>query len=105
MATVGCHGTHGSAGFSALHGVSQWAEQFGLRVGLLVGSLSASEKSKIKRYLKSGQLDIVVGTHALIQEDTSFKDLGLVIIDEQHRFGVYQRAALINMDKSNSLTY
>jgi len=79
---------------------SQWAEQFGLRVGLLVGSLSASEKSKVKRYLNSGQLDIVVGTHALIQEDTSFKDLGLVIIDEQHRFGVYQRAALINMDKS-----
>ena len=78
---------------------SQWAEQFGLRVGLLVGSLPASEKAKVKRYIKSGQLDIVVGTHALIQEDTDFKDLGLVVIDEQHRFGVYQRAALINMAK------
>jgi ATP-dependent DNA helicase RecG len=76
---------------------SQWAERFGLRVGLLVGSLPASEKEKIKRYLKSGQLDIVVGTHALIQEGTTFKDLGLVVIDEQHRFGVYQRAALIGM--------
>lgn len=78
---------------------SEWADRFGLRVGLLVGSLPASEKEKVKRYLQSGQLDIVIGTHALIQEDTAFKDLGLVVIDEQHRFGVQQRAALINMGK------
>lgn len=76
---------------------SQWGEELGLRVGLLVGSMTQTEKTRTKRYMKSGQLDIVVGTHALIQEGTHFKDLGLVVIDEQHRFGVHQRAALIGM--------
>jgi ATP-dependent DNA helicase RecG len=65
-----------------------------IRVGLLVGSLSASQKKKVREEIESGLLDIVIGTHALIEESVKFKKLGLVITDEQHRFGVRQRASL-----------
>src|SRR5947209_5340130 len=64
------------------------------RVELLVGSLKASEKKRLHRDLAAGEVHAVVGTHALIQEAVSFTKLGLVVIDEQHRFGVLQRAAL-----------
>lgn len=64
------------------------------RVGLLIGSLGQAEKEERRRQIANGELDIIVGTHALIQEGVSFKDLGLAIVDEQHRFGVAQRAAL-----------
>ncbi|MGB9879916.1 MAG: ATP-dependent DNA helicase RecG, partial [Anaerolineae bacterium] len=64
------------------------------RVGLLIGSLSPAEKEERRRQIANGELDIIVGTHALIQEGVNFKDLGLAIVDEQHRFGVTQRAAL-----------
>jgi ATP-dependent DNA helicase RecG len=64
------------------------------RVGLLTGSLSQAEKEEQRRQIATGELDIIVGTHALIQEGVDFKDLGLAIVDEQHRFGVTQRAAL-----------
>ena len=63
-------------------------------IRLLIGSLSRSEKEQIHEEIATGEADIVVGTHALIQEGVRFKDLGLAIIDEQHRFGVSQRAAL-----------
>ena len=66
----------------------------GLRVGLLTGSMKAAEKRKVKARLAAGELDLVVGTHALLSEGVAFKALGLVITDEQHRFGVAQRAAL-----------
>ena len=61
---------------------------------LLTGSLSRSDKECIHEEAATGEVDIVVGTHALIQEGVSFKNLGLAVIDEQHRFGVTQRAAL-----------
>jgi len=64
------------------------------QMGLLLGSLSQVEKEKRRRQIAAGEMDIIVGTHALIQEGVTFKDLGLAIIDEQHRFGVSQRAAL-----------
>src|SRR5437763_11997754 len=64
------------------------------RVELLVGSLKASEKKRLHRALAAGEVHAVVGTHSLIQEAVSFTKLGLVVIDEQHRFGVLQRAAL-----------
>lgn len=64
------------------------------RVGLLIGSLSQAEKEERRRQIANGEVSIVVGTHALIQEGVSFQDLGLAIVDEQHRFGVAQRAAL-----------
>ena len=66
----------------------------GLRVGRLVGSMTAKQKREVNDALALGQLDVVVGTHALIQNNVTFANLGLVITDEQHRFGVEQRSAL-----------
>ncbi len=67
---------------------------YGIRVGLLTGSMTKKQKETVYRAIKEGYIDVVVGTHALIQEGVEFKNLGLVIIDEQHRFGVRQRAEL-----------
>jgi ATP-dependent DNA helicase RecG len=67
---------------------------FPVRTCLLTGSLSEKEKSVLRDKIKGGEVDIVIGTHALIQEDVEFNNLGLVVIDEQHRFGVLQRSAL-----------
>ena len=69
-------------------------EDVGLGVTLLTGSLPAETKAKASDAIRSGQAMVVVGTHALIQESVAFRDLGLVVIDEQHRFGVDQRAQL-----------
>ncbi|HRT27078.1 MAG TPA: ATP-dependent DNA helicase RecG [Syntrophales bacterium] len=69
----------------------RWAEPLGLRIGLLTGSLSKKDRLDTLDRVASGRLDIVIGTHALIQDHVSFKGLGLVVIDEQHRFGVAQR--------------
>ncbi len=70
-----------------------------IKVCLLTGSLTKAKKQKIKEGLKNGEYDIAVGTHALLTEDTEFKNLGLVITDEQHRFGVNQRTELSNKGK------
>ena len=61
---------------------------------LLIGSMRQAEKKAVHKRLASGEIDLVVGTHALIQESISFRQLGLAVIDEQHRFGVRQRASL-----------
>lgn len=66
----------------------------GVRVGLLTGSMTAAQKKSVRRQAAQGELDVLVGTHALVQQDTVFGSLGLVVTDEQHRFGVAQRAAL-----------
>ncbi|MEG6571503.1 ATP-dependent DNA helicase RecG [[Clostridium] cellulosi] len=66
----------------------------GISVGLLTGSTPAGERKKILKMLKTRELDVIVGTHALISQNVEFQKLGLVITDEQHRFGVGQRAAL-----------
>jgi len=63
-------------------------------IRLLIGSLTPSEKEQIHEEAAAGEADIIIGTHALIQEGVEFEDLGLAIIDEQHRFGVAQRATL-----------
>ena len=65
-----------------------------IKVALLTGGVAKKEKDMIKAALISGEIDFIIGTHALIQDTVSFKNLGLVITDEQHRFGVAQRAAL-----------
>ena len=65
-----------------------------VRVALLTGSLRAREKAEVREAIAAGEVDIVVGTHALIQEGVQFHQLGLVIVDEQHRFGVQQRTSL-----------
>lgn len=66
----------------------------GLRVGLLVASLKSAAKRELQEQIGNGSIDLVIGTHALLSEKVAFKNLGLVEIDEQHRFGVQQRAAL-----------
>ena len=73
----------------------------GIRVGLLTGSMRAKEKRDVRERLALGMLDLVVGTHALISEGTAFARLGLVITDEQHRFGVNQRSALVGKGDQN----
>jgi ATP-dependent DNA helicase RecG len=69
-------------------------ENTGIKCELLVGSTKAKEKKEIKEKLRNGQIDLIIGTHAIIQDDVEFEKLGLVITDEQHRFGVKQRTGL-----------
>lgn len=80
--------------------LSELLEPAGIRVRLLTGSLKVSEKRRIYDELVTGACDLVVGTHALISDKVSFKCLALVITDEQHRFGVKQRAALSEKGKN-----
>ncbi len=75
-------------------GLSKMLSPAGINVRLLTGSTKAKEKREIKASLMEGEIDLLIGTHAIIQNDVEFKSLGLVITDEQHRFGVKQRAAL-----------
>lgn len=72
----------------------------GVDVALLTGSLTAKNKKMLKALIASGEYSVVVGTHTLIQQTTEFKNLGLVITDEQHRFGVQQRSALERKGKN-----
>lgn len=65
-----------------------------VRIELLTGSLSSSERKSVHRRLESGEIDLLIGTHALLTESVRFHSLALAVIDEQHRFGVHQRAAL-----------
>ncbi len=75
-------------------------EPVGVKVALLTGTLTAKQKREIYAKLEIGEIDLIIGTHALITDKVQFKNLGLVITDEQHRFGVKQRAAL--HDKGNN---
>ena len=70
------------------------ADAVGLRLGLLTGREKGRVREEVLAALASGEIDILIGTHALFQEGVTFKDLGLAVIDEQHRFGVHQRMAL-----------
>lgn len=74
----------------------QWLTPLGLSVGLFLGSNTKKVRTKIEKDLKNGQTHIAVGTHALIQENVEFANLGAIVIDEQHRFGVKQRTKLKN---------
>lgn len=71
-------------------------ENTGLTVGYLDGQVHGSSRKSLLKALKEGQIDILIGTHALFSKDVQFRNLGFVIIDEQHRFGVEQRASLFN---------
>ncbi|WP_248548085.1 ATP-dependent DNA helicase RecG [Paenibacillus sp. FSL H7-0690] len=77
-----------------MRSLTRMFEPFGITVGLLTGSVTGRKRKELLASLQMGMLDIVVGTHALIQEDVFFRDLGLVVTDEQHRFGVNQRGVL-----------
>ncbi|MGY0634963.1 ATP-dependent DNA helicase RecG [Luteimonas sp. A478] len=72
----------------------RWFEPLGVRVAWLAGKLPARERARTLEEVADGRAQVVVGTHALMQEGVAFRDLGLAIIDEQHRFGVHQRLAL-----------
>ncbi len=82
----------------------QWMDQVGVPVHLLVGSMSPSDQASVRDAIKSGEPGIYVGTHALIQDATQFKDLALAIVDEQHRFGVEQRGVLTQSRTPHLLT-
>lgn len=76
---------------------------FGVRVGLLVGSLKGKARQALYEQIANGEVDVVVGTHAVIQDKVSFKKLGFVVIDEQHRFGVDQRQKLLAKSGADGL--
>ncbi len=65
-----------------------------IKIGLLTSSIDKKEKEEMRRKIKEGQIDLVIGTHALLEENVEFRNLGLVVIDEQHKFGVGQRSLL-----------
>ena len=68
--------------------------KFGIKCELLIGSVTKKKKEEMLERLKNGEIDILIGTHALLEENVVFKNLGLVVTDEQHRFGVRQRGAI-----------
>jgi len=74
--------------------VSKVLSPLGIRVGLLTGSMTTSQKKQVRQLTQQGEIDFLIGTHALVSESTIFQNLDLVITDEQHRFGVEQRAKL-----------
>lgn len=76
---------------------------YGIRVGILKGSLSKGKKEKIIEDIKNGSIDVVVSTHAVLEDNVTFENIGLVITDEQHRFGVKQRAILTGKGNVDTL--
>ena len=82
----------------------QWLEPFGIKVGWMTGSLNNSDREQVLQKIYRGENQLIVGTHALFQENVIFHQLGLIVIDEQHRFGVHQRLAL-REKRNNDFTY
>ena len=82
---------------------SQLLENTGIKIALLTGALKESEKKQIRSDLSEGKTDLVIGTHALITDKTEFKNLGIAVTDEQHRFGVAQRAKLLGKGENPHL--
>ena len=82
------------------HSFKEQLNKVKITCSLLVGKMKRSDRDPILSGLDKGDISVIIGTHALIQDDVCFKDLGLVVIDEQHRFGVNQRATLL--EKGNN---
>jgi len=81
---------------------SSWLKGFNLKTVWLTSKLGGKEKKEVYDFLVNGKAQIVIGTHALFQEDVQYKSLGLIIVDEQHRFGVEQRASLRDKGQSSN---
>lgn len=84
-------------------GIQKDLAQFNIKVGYLRGGMKVKEKRELLQGIADGSIQIVIGTHAVIQDSVSFKNLGLVVIDEQHRFGVEQREKLMNTENKPHL--
>lgn len=85
--------------------ITKLFKNFGLRVELLKGKTTKKEREKILEDLKSGDIDLLIGTHAVLENDVQFKNLGLVVTDEQHRFGVNQRSTFQNKGSLSDVLY
>ena len=83
-----------------LESFEQILNRFGIKCELLIGSVTKKKKEEILEKLKDGDIDILIGTHALLEENVVFKNLGLVVTDEQHRFGVRQRSVITSKGKN-----
>ena len=83
--------------------LSALLEPAGVRVGLLTGSLTPANKKKVRQALAAGEIDLIIGTHALISPQVEFHRLALIVADEQHRFGVAQRAALAGKSETGGM--
>ena len=84
------------------HVFREWLDPLGIQVGQLTGSLNNPARKQVLQKMRQGEDQVMVGTHALYQENAIFHKLGLIVIDEQHRFGVYQRLALKKKGSNNS---
>ncbi|WP_339916487.1 ATP-dependent DNA helicase RecG [Yeosuana marina] len=82
------------------NGLLEWSNKLNISISILTGSTKTSERRKIHESLENGELHILIGTHALLENKVKFKNLGLAIIDEQHRFGVAQRSKLWHKNES-----
>src|SRR5699024_3772682 len=87
------------------HNLENFVKGTDIKIAVLTGSTTKKDKQKIYEDLKNGTISMIVGTHALIQEEVEYHNLGLVITDEQHRFGVHQRANLQNKGKKPDVLY
>jgi ATP-dependent DNA helicase RecG len=85
--------------------ISALLASYNVKIALLVGSLNNKEKREIQAQIKEGKIDIVIGTHAVFSKDIEYDNLGLAVIDEQHRFGVNQRKNLQNKGENVDVLY
>lgn len=85
--------------FQHYQNISQWTEKTNIEIGYFSGSIKGKAREQVLKDIENGKYQIVVGTHALFQEEVAFNKLGMLIVDEQHRFGVHQRLLLRNKSK------
>lgn len=86
-----------------VQGMSEWLSPLGIRIAALTGKTKTAEKREICEKLAAGEIDLLIGTHAVFQDDVDFHSLALLIIDEQHKFGVHQRIALAEKGRKNGV--
>ena len=79
--------------------ISEYTKNLKIEIGILTGSSTMKQRTELHKKLKSGEISILIGTHALLEDNVEFKNLGFVVIDEQHRFGVFQRSKLWKKNK------